>query len=553
MVRECPVPSVVPLVGGVDVGEFAVRACGGGDDPVWKSVLFTPKGRTGRSLQNFNQDPIMAKPVSSKRSSSGPIKPSKQMPTTHPHAAGIDLGNTAHFVCVPADSVPTDQNPVRQFGVFNPDLDQLVEWLKQCQVQTVALESTGVMWIPVFQKLETAGLEVFLVNTKHLKHVPGRKSDVLDCQWIQQLHSYGLLTASFRPLDTICRLRTLMRQRENVIASAGSETQHMQKAMQEMGVHLHVVVSDVTGDTGLRIIDAILEGQREPKELVKLRDPRVRKSTPAQMEAALQGDWREELLFVLRQSRQAYAFFQQQLGALDEKIIALLAVIPPAPQPPPEAGSTPGARTDGPGVPATGPAEPSASGAPLSAARKPKPKASPGGNPLPQDIRPQLTQIFGIDLTCIPGLNLVGALILLSEVGPDLKKRWRNGDAFAAWLGLCPGCKISGGKVLSSRTPQVANRVAVLLRLAALAVGRTDTCLGSFYRRIKARHGAPKAMTATARKLAVLIYHLVTQREAYQEPDPKKYDARVRKNKIVRLSRQAKELGFDLVPLEQAA
>ena len=253
----------------------------------------------------------MAKQVQSKSVSTGQIKPAKQMPTVHPHAAGIDLGNAAHFVCVPADSVPAGQSPVRQFGVFNPQLDEMVEWLKQCQVQTVAMESTGVMWIPVFQKLEAAGLEVLLVNTKRLKHVPGRKSDVLDCQWIQQLHSYGMLGGSFRPADIICRLRTLMRQRENVIASAGSETQHMQKAMQEMGVHLHVAVSDVTGDTGLRIIDAILDGQRDPKELVKLRDWRVRKSTVAEMEGALQGDWREELLFVLRQSRQAYAFFQE--------------------------------------------------------------------------------------------------------------------------------------------------------------------------------------------------------------------------------------------------
>src|SRR5215831_6362204 len=262
-----------------------------------------------QNLTNFNLDPIMAKTVQSQsRSRAGQIKPAKQMPTVHPHAAGIDLGNEAHFVCVPVDSVPADQNPVRQFEVFNPQLDAMVEWLKQCQVQTVALESTGVMWIPVFQKLEAAGLEVLLVNTKHLKHVPGRKSDVLDCQWIQQLHSYGMLGGSFRPTDIICRLRTLMRQRENIIASAGTETQHMQKAMQEMGIHLHVAVSDVTGDTGLRIIDAILDGQRDPKELVKLRDWRVRRSTVQEMEAALQGDWREELLFVLRQSRQAYLF-----------------------------------------------------------------------------------------------------------------------------------------------------------------------------------------------------------------------------------------------------
>jgi len=507
----------------------------------------------------------MAKQAKSRSVSTGQIQPAKQMPTVHPHAAGIDLGNAAHFVCVPADSVPAGQSPVRQFGVFNPQLDEMVEWLKQCQVQTVAMESTGVMWIPVFQKLETAGLEVLLVNTKRLKHVPGRKSDVLDCQWIQQLHSYGMLNGSFRPADIICRLRTLMRQRENLIASAAVETQHMQKAMQEMGVHLHVAVSDITGDTGLRIIDAILAGEREPKELVKLRDQRVRKSTVKEMEAALQGDWRDELLFVLRQSRQAYAFFQQQLAALDNQIIALLAEIPPAPQPPTDGvqppsapaleSSTPPPQESGSSGTAAG-GENSGRGdqkpSTAAAVQKAKRKPSKGGNPLPKDIRSQLTGIFGIDLTLVPGLNMVGVLIILSEIGTNLK-RWRDGDAFAAWLGLCPGSNISGGRVLSSRTPHVVNRVAVLLRLAALAIGRTDTCLGVFYRRMKAKHGAPKAATATARKLAVLIHHILTRGEEYQEPDPKQYDERVRKDKIIRLMRQAKALGFDLVPLEQVA
>ena len=502
----------------------------------------------------------MAKVAQSPAVPAGQIQPAKQMPLVHPHAAGIDLGNTMHFVCVPTDSVPSGQSPVRQFGVFNPQLDAMVEWLKQCQVQTVAMESTGVMWIPVFQKLESAGFEVVLVNTKRLKHVPGRKSDVLDCQWLQQLHSYGLLSGSFRPADIICRLRTLMRQRQNLIASAGSEIQHMQKAMQEMGLHLHVVLSDVTGDTGLRIIDAILEGQRDPKELVKLRDRRVRKSTEAEMEAALQGDWREELLFILRQSRQAYTFFQKQMSALDEKIIALLTQIPPVSPPPTDGTPSPAAPQGPSGEPRSSatPKEDSAKtgGAQAHQRTFSKPKRKPGtggGNPLPQDIRPQLAHIFGIDLTLVPGLSTLGVLMILSEIGTDLKKRWRDADAFAAWLGLCPGSKISGGKVLSSRTPHVVNRVAVFLRLAALAVGRTETCLGVFYRRIKARHGAPKAMTATARKLAVLLYHLLTTAQEYKEPDRKQYDERVHKNKVIRLMRQANQLGFDLVPRENAA
>ena len=534
--------------------------------PFRRVCCLRPKaGLAGTQTNNFNHDLIMAQQDTSKSiPRAGQIRPAKQMPIVHPHAAGIDLGNKAHFVCVPADSVPPGQSPVRQFGVFNPDLDQMVDMLKQCRVETVAMESTGVMWIPVFQKLEAAGLEVLLVNTKGLKHVPGRKSDMLDCQWIQLTHSYGLLSGSFRPADIICRLRTLMRQRENLVQGASSETQHMQKAMQEMGVHLHVVVSDVTGQTGLLIIDAILEGERDPEELVKLRDWRVRKSTVAEMKAALQGDWREELLFVLGQSRRVYTFFQEQLAILDAKIIALLAEIPEAPPPPAESWLAPGSDSSGAPEQSAGGERPvsgsadhvsvPAQGKGQSPGRKKgKFKPNGAGNPLPKDVSPQLAKIYGTDLTLIPGLGILGVLIILSEIGADLKGRWRSGDTFAAWMGLCPGSKISGGKVLSSRTPHVVNRAAVLLRLVALAIGRTETCLGLFYRRIKARHGAPKAATATARKLAVLIYHLVTTGQEYREPDLKNYDERARKNRIIRLSRQAKQLGFDLVPIEQAA
>ena len=457
------------------------------------------------------------------------IGAAKSIPVMQPHAAGIDLGNAEHFVCVPADSVPAGEKAVRSFGVFNPQLDELVQWLKQCGVRTVALESTGVMWIPVYQKLERAGLEAVLVNTKGLKHVPGRKSDVLDCQWLQQLHSYGLLGGSFRPSDLICQLRTLMRHRENLVHGMGRETQHMQKAMQEMGLHLHVVLSDVCGETGLRIIDAILEGQRDPKALVALRDGRVKKSTPAQMEAALQGNWRPELLFVLEQSRRAYQFLQQQIAELDVRIVALLEEIPPAPVVIPNP-------------------QPSAD-QPSQARPKKRKRVSPSGHPLAVDVRDQLHTIMGADLTLIPGLNAVAVLVILSEIGTN-PQRWRNAGAFAAWLGLAPGSKISGGKVLSSKTPHVMNRVAVLLRLAALAVGRTESCLGLFHRRIKAKHGPAKAMTATARKLAELIYHLMLNREEYVEMDTKVYEERVLKQKLIRLQREARKLGYDVVPFE---
>lgn len=467
------------------------------------------------------------------------IRPAASLPILQPHAAGIDLGNAEHFVCAPSDSVAQGQSPVRSYGVFNPQLDEMVEWLKSCGVKTVAMESTGVMWIPVYQKLEAAGFEVALVNTKGLKHVPGRKSDVLDCQWIQQLHSYGLLGGSFRPSDIICRLRTLLRHRENLVESMGRETQHMQKAMQEMGLHLHVVLSDVCGQTGLRIIDAILAGQRDPKELVALRDWRVKRSTPQEMEAALRGNWREELIFVLGQSRRIYKLLQEEVSTLDSQIISLLQTVPAAP-----AVTEP--------TPATSPAvavNPQSS-APVSSSksrRKKRKRLSFSSHPLPVDIRPQLHKIMGVDLTLIPGLNDIGVLIILSEIGSDLR-RWRDSGAFAAWLGLAPGSKISGGRVLSSKTPHVVNRVAVLLRLAALTIGRTDSCLGSFYRRISHKHGPPKAMTATARKLAELIYHLMVNREEFVSMDTKKYEERVTQQKIIRLSREAKKLGLSLVP-----
>jgi hypothetical protein len=311
----------------------------------------------------------------------------------------------------------------------------------------------------------------------------------------------------------------------------------MQKAMQEMGVHLHVVVSEVCGDTGLRIIDAILAGPRAPAALVKLRDARICKSTPAPMEAALPGNWREELLFVLGQSRQSYQFIQGQIERLDERIMLLLAQLPEAPGVPREPTPPPSdaaARADSP-----------------SAKKKKPKKMGAGGHPLPRDIRPQLAKIMGVDLTLIPGLHALGVLIILSEIGPDLK-RWRNAGAFGAWLGLAPGSKISGGKVLSSRTPPVMNRVAILLRLAALVVGRTETPLGSFYRRIRAKHGAPKAMTATARKRAELLYTLMTRGTPYLETDPQKYEERVLQQKVLRLAREAKKLGYDLVQWQES-
>lgn len=278
-------------------------------------------------------------------SAAGPISPAQDLPVINPHAAGIDVGATEHFVCVPADAAGSPESAVRSFGAFTGDLDQLVEWLLGCQVKTVAMESTGVYWIPLYQKLEAARIEVVLVNARHLKQVPGRKTDLKDCQWIQRLHSYGLLNGSFRPSDVICRLRTLMRHRGNLIEARGQQVLHMQRSLDQMNVHLHHVVSDLDGETGLRILDAILAGERNPQELVKLRDPRIRKSTVAEMEAALKGDWREEHLWVLRQARQAYGFFHEQMVALDQQVEALLPQIVSAPPALPESERPPNPQT----------------------------------------------------------------------------------------------------------------------------------------------------------------------------------------------------------------
>jgi transposase len=407
------------------------------------------------------------------------------------------------------------------------------------------MESTGVYWIPLYQKLEAAGIEVYLVNARHVRHVPGRKSDVQDGQWLRQLHRFGLLNASFRPQDIICRLRSLHRHRDNLVSSSASEIQHMQKALQQMNLHLHHVVSDITGLTGLRIIDAVLSGQRDPEQLVKLRDKRVYKSTPRQMQAALAGDYRAEHLFVLSQSLQAYRFYQARIEECDREIEPLLEKL--AQQV--EAASAelkldalkPSSAKDGATTPELASESKPACG--LKAKRKRKPRA----NEPKIDLAGLLERICGIDLTKVVGLNVLNVLLIVSEIGVDMSK-WRSAKAFCSWLGLCPGNKISGGKVLDSRTRQVVNRVADALRLAAQSAGRTETCLGIFYRRKQAHLGAPKATTATARKLACLIYHLLKYKQPYQEPDPATYQLRLKKSALTKLQRQAIALGYTLLP-----
>jgi transposase len=464
----------------------------------------------------------------------------------NPKAAGIDVGSTSHYVAVPPDSVPETESAVRCFGAFTAELHKMVEWLNACGVKTVAMESTGVYWIGVYQVLEQAGFEVVLVNARHVKHVPQRKTDVQDCQWLQQLHSYGLLSGSFRPQDGICRLRSLVRHRANLVSGAAAEVQHIQKALVQMNLHLHHVVSDVMGATGRRILEAILAGQRDPEALLELRDSQISKSTKEQMKAALVGDYRWEHLFVLQQGYEAYQFFHRQMDGCDRQIGRMLEEIAalskhPMPEPAPdrqaqmdkEANSKPDAA-----------ASAQKSQSPKPEAKK-KAKQTPKANDPKIDFQPLLAQIFGIDLTQTLGMRILSVLVLLSEVGFDLS-RFPNAKAFSSWLGLCPDNKISGGRLLSSRTRHVVNRAAVMLRIAAMSIGRTDTCLGWFYRRKAVRLGPAAATTATARKLACILYHLIKRREIYIEPDLAEYQRRYYIHRTVKLTRQLENLGFEV-------
>jgi transposase len=450
----------------------------------------------------------------------------------HRRAAGIDIGSAENYVAVSPEAIVPGASSVRVFGVFSEQQDALVEWLRSCQISTVAMEATGIYWLTLYDKLEAAGIEVYLVDPHGVKAVPGRKSDWMDCQWLQKLHTYGLLQRAFRPDAPIRRLRTLTRQRAELVCAAASQQQHMEKALVCLNVQLGLVISDLAGETGMRIIRAILAGERDPEVLVEHRSARCTKASIHEVKQALRGTYNDEDLFVLQQSVDTWDFVQRQLQECDGKIELALAAIPTAcvvkrkapPLPVPAAAEQPEKKT----------------------------KGTAGKNAPDKDFTPVLRRICGVDLTRIMGLNLLSVLMLLGEIGTDMS-RWRNAQAFCSWLGLCPGAKISGGKVLSRRTRKVNNRAATLLRMAAVVVGRTDTWVGQFYRRMKARKGGPKAVTATARKLACILYHMMKYQEEFVALDMGKYAANAQAHRIRYLRREAKKLGLELVEAEQAA
>jgi transposase len=452
----------------------------------------------------------------------------------HRRAAGIDVGSAENYVAIPAEGLGAGESALRVFGVFSAQQDALVEWLQQHQITTVAMEATGIYWLSLYDKLEGAGLEVYLVDPHGVKAVPGRKSDWLDCQWLQKLHTYGLLAKAFRPDLAVRRLRALTRQRAELVCCGVVHQQHMGKALVAMNLHLGLVVSDLVGDTGLRIIQAIVQGQRDPKELVKLRDQRCKKSTVAEMQAALTGTYDEEQVFILQQSLESWQFYQRQMEQCDQRIEKALAAMPKAPP----ALKAPPLRPI--------PAQAEATGKP---SRK---RAQQGHNAPSIDFTQALIRICGMDLMKVCGLNLLSVLMLIGEIGVDMS-RWRSAQAFCSWLGLCPGTKISKSKMLSQRTRKVNNQAATILRLAAWAAGRTDTWIGRFYRRIKARRGAPKAVTATARKLACVIYHLLKYQEEFVLLDTKICEAKAKTQRLSRLKKEAQAIGYELVECQGVA
>jgi transposase len=434
----------------------------------------------------------------------------------NPNAAGIDVASEEMWVCVPANRA---EQPVRRFKAFTDDLYAIADWLSVCGITSVAMESTGVYWIPLYQVLEERGFDVCLTNARHLKHVSGRpKTDRLDCQWIQRLHSYGFLKASFRPTDAVCQIRSLQRHRDSLIREASRHVQHMQKALHQMNVLLPKVVKDITGVTGMAIIRQILEGERNPVKLAQLRNPHCH-SSEEEIARALKGDYRREHLFVLCQAYKAYHFVHEQLRECDREIERLLRAIDKQV----DATQTP----------------------PPPRAKTPQPKRK-NEHTFTGDARTLLYECFGTDITSLTGIDTTNGLELYTEIGADLRA-WETEKQFTSWLGLSPNPHVSGGKVQSSQTRKVANRAAWAFRMAAKAAARSKTYLGAFYRRMKARLGAPKAMTATARKIAVIFYHIVKDRKPYHDLGEDYYVTQHRKRALKRLQRQAKRLGYELV------
>jgi transposase len=430
----------------------------------------------------------------------------------HPHAAGIDVGNGMHYVAVPPDR---DPQPVRRFECFTADLHRLADWLQLCGVKTVAMQSTEVYWIPLYEILEERGIQVYLVNARHTKNLPGRKSDVQESQWLLKLHTYGLLNNSFQPPSEIRVLRTYWRQRGEHLRGAATCIQRMQKALTQMNVQLANVISDVSGLTGQTIVRSIVAGEHDSRKLAELSDPRIHASRE-EVAKSLEGNWRPELLFVLQQEVAMYDTYQRRIAECDQQLqehLASFAKINPLLQPTEE--------------------EPK---------RK---KTKPAKNAPRFELRNELQRVTGVDLTRIDGIDVMVAQTLISEVGLDMS-RWKTEAHFSSWLGLCPDNRSSGDKVLARGTRRVINRAATALRMAAVTLMRSRTYLGAQYRRLRTKLGTPKAITAMAHRLARLVYRMLKYGQRYIDKGAEYYEHRYRRQQIEFLTKKAAKLGFQI-------
>lgn len=435
----------------------------------------------------------------------------KQAERIFPNAAGIDIGASSHWVALPPALA---EEPVREFGVMTDDLNAMADWLVQCGVDTVALESTGVYWIPVYEVLEQRGLSVWLVDARQMKYVPGRKSDVLDCQWIQKLMGLGLLRAAWRPGQAVCAIRAVVRQRDVLLTGQASWVQRMQKALVQMNIQLTEVLSDIMGVTGQAIVRAILAGERNPAVLAQHHTKRL-KASQEEIQRALTGNWREEHLFVLQQALTVFDDLGQRVAECDAKLEALLAPLQRH-----------------------------------AVALRPVPKARAKHAPA-FDARQALANWAGVDLTRIDGLGVSAVMKLLAEIGTDLS-RFANVKHFCSWICSCPGTKISGGKVLAARTRRSANRARQTLKMAAMSLARSGSALGAFYRRLCTRMDKPRANTAVAHKLARMLYFMLTRGEEYVDQGRERYEAQQHQRSVVALKRRAKALGFEITPTATA-
>jgi transposase len=438
----------------------------------------------------------------------------------HPNAGGIDVGNESHFVAVPPDR---DENPVREFGCWTQALQQMAAWLKSCRVDTVAIQATGVYWIALYDILGEQGIRVVLVNARHTRNVPGRKTDVQECQWLMKLHTFGLLRDSFRLQQDMEQVRTIWRLRDRHVKEAGRSIQHMQKALTKMNVQLANVISDISGASGQAIIGTVLAGERDPMKLAALADYRI-KASREEVARSLEGNWRADVLFELGQAVESYRFARRLMEECDERLKLYLASLPQRTLP-----------------------EPVAPPPPESAAQKRKKARKPRDNEPRMDLRAELQRICGVDLTSIDGINTMAALTVISELGTDVSG-FQDENHFASWLGLTPSHDTSGGKIVGSGKKKVNNRVAVILRTAATSLEKSDTYLGARYRHLcrnlPTRKAAVKAM---ARHLAVLIFRLLTHGRAWLDHGAAQFETKRREREFAYLQSRARAQGFTLV------